>query len=612
MKYMSGRSIDYIKKVRRWIYIAVSVIVLIAASLSAYYYFSIYLLKPNFDDTQFSFVYSDKGGHLKPGEEITYIVNYGNTGNRDVKDLVIEAEVPEHTFFISSDRSDILISDENTLDFKVGDVRKNEKGSLYFVARIEKPLDNSTEIRLDQVKFKYKAGKDVFNDVINTSQVNIIDSNPDLNNFDLKAYDENGDILRLGEIIKYYITVENTGDMDASNVEIRSDLSEYVDLVGGSITGSGEYKDGYILWDQDKIEINKPETFSFKVRLKEDLDGEELITNKSTLKYGSNIIEKSAEKKLSLFSDFTTSEASMYDVNGRGLWPGETISVKIVVRNTGEKKEANYSVICPIPAEATYIKGTGNKDGIRWSDDIRGLIWDLKDIGIGEEKELTFKMRVNNDLANKGGVVTIHFKIKSSKDEVELPSKSLNVSGFANVTIVAIGDSLIEMSNWVQTFDYLLEANYPYADYNTIASGKGGEMARDGYARFDSSVSVHNPDIVIIAYGTNDAGTHFSSFSANLEGMVIKAKKLGARVFINLIGPIYKPEKADYVNKNETIKVIAARNGAVVIDVMTPLSQNPGAYLVDGMHYSGEGAVVVAHTVFSYVSNYLGTIGQRL
>jgi len=603
---------NHIKKVRMWIYIAVSVIVLIAASLYVYYYFWIYLLKPNFDDTQFSFVYSDKGGHLKPGEEITYIVNYGNTGNRDVEDLVIEAEVPEHTFFISSDRSDILISDEKTLDFTVGDVRKNDKGSLYFIVGIEKPLDNSTEIRLDQVKFKYKAGKDIFNDVINTSLVNIIDSSPDLNNFDLKASDENGDILRLGDIIKYYLTVENTGDMDASNVEIRSDLSEYVDLVGGSITRSGEYKDGYILWDLDKIEINKPETFSFKVRLKEDLGGEELVTNKSTLKYGSNIIERSVEEKLSLFSDFTTSEASIYDANGRGLWPGETISVKIVVRNTGEKKEENYSVICPIPAEATYISGTGSKNGIRWSDDIRGLIWDLKDIGIEEEKELTFNMRVNDDLVNKGGVVTIHFKIESSNGEVELPSKSLNVSGFANVTVVAIGDSLIEMSGWVQMFDHLLEANYPYADYNTIASGKGGEMARDGYARFDSTVSVHNPDIVIIAYGTNDAGSNFSGFAANLEGMVIKAKNLGARVFINLIGPIYKPEKADYVNKNEMIKEIAARNGAVVIDVMTPLSQNPGAYLVDGMHYSGEGAVVVAHTVFSYVSRYLGTIGQRL
>jgi lysophospholipase L1-like esterase len=161
-------------------------------------------------------------------------------------------------------------------------------------------------------------------------------------------------------------------------------------------------------------------------------------------------------------------------------------------------------------------------------------------------------------------------------------------------------------------FDELLEANYPYSDYNTIASGKGGEKASGGNARFDSTVAIYNPEIVIIAYGTNDAGPRISGFEANLESIVAKAKNLGARVFINLVGPIYKPEKEKYVEYNNTIRQIAAKYGAVVIDVLTPLSQNPGEYLADGMHYSSAGAVVVAHTVFSYVSQYLGDIGQRL
>jgi lysophospholipase L1-like esterase len=175
-----------------------------------------------------------------------------------------------------------------------------------------------------------------------------------------------------------------------------------------------------------------------------------------------------------------------------------------------------------------------------------------------------------------------------------------------------MGDSLINKSNWVQMFDDLLEANYPYADYNTIASAVNGEMARGGYARFDSTVAVYNPEIVIVAYGTNDVGPHVSGFAANMEGIVAKAKNLGARVFINLIGPIYWPGKEEYAEYNDTIRQIASKYGAVVIDVMTPLSQNPGEYLTDGMHYSQAGAVVVAHTVFSYVSQYLGDIGQRL
>jgi len=94
------------------------------------------------------------------------------------------------------------------------------------------------------------------------------------------------------------------------------------------------------------LEINKPENFSFKVKAKDDLTDEELITNDSALKYGSDvIIEKSVEEKLSLFTDLTTSEAFLYDVNGGHLWAGETISVRIVIRNTGEKAEESYRLI---------------------------------------------------------------------------------------------------------------------------------------------------------------------------------------------------------------------------------------------------------------------------
>jgi lysophospholipase L1-like esterase len=401
--------------------------------------------------------------------------------------------------------------------------------------------------------------------------------------------------------------------MDASGAQIRSDPSEYVNIIEDSITGPGKYMDNHVLWEIDKIEAGKSETFSFKVTVKEDLGGEELITNKSILEYRGSVIEKSVEEKLSLFSDLTASEAFIYDANGGELYPGETINARVIVRNTGEKKEENYRVICPIPPAATYISRTGTAEGITWSDEIRGLIWELRDLGAGEEKEITLSMKANENLAGSGGTVTINFKIESSNGTVEMPPKSLNVRGSAALNILVMGDSLIVKSNWVQAFDGLLEANYPHAEYNTVASAVSGEMARGGNARIDSNIAEHNPGIIIIAYGTNDVGPRASGFTGNMESMFIKAKNSGARVFVNLIGPIHGwPGKEGYARYNDAIRQIAARHGVVVIDVLTPLSQNPGGYLSDGMHYTSAGASVVAHTVFSYVSQYLGTIGQRL
>ena len=608
---MYGKFLDSVKHKKKWIYIVIISIAVIAVIFSTYYYFKVYLVKPNFNDERFSFISSDAGEYIKPGSRITYIINYKNTGNRDVEELVIELGVPEHTSFVSSDHSDILVNTGETLAFRIGNVKRNENGTLYLIVEVKKPLDDGTIIELDKVKFNYRAGKNVFSDDAGTGLVSKIESSPDFN-FKVEAIDDNEGIIRLGDVIQYKLIVKNTGNMDASNVEIQSSLSEFVDIIEDSITQQGEYKSNYVLWKIDNIEANKSKTLSFKVTVKDNLGGEELITSKSTLKYGSVIIEKSVEEKLSLFSDLTTSEAYIYDANGGELYPGETINVRIIIRNTGEKKEENYKIICPIPPEATYISKSGTAEGIMWSDDIRGLIWDLKDLDTEAEKEITFRMTVNGNLAGLGGSTTIHFKVESSNGTVELPSKSLSIKGNANLTIVAMGDSLIAKSNWVQIFDELLEANYPYAEYNTIPSAKSGEMARDGNARFDSTVAVHSPQIVIIAYGTNDAGPRSSGFSSNLESMVIKAKGLGARVFINLIGPLNWPDKENYGQYNDVIRQIAAKHGAVVIDVLTPLSQNPGGYLSDGMHYSSAGASVVAHTVFSYVSQYLGTIGQRL
>ncbi|MDD3818617.1 MAG: GDSL-type esterase/lipase family protein [Actinomycetota bacterium] len=605
---MSKKLLNFLKRNKKWIYISATIIVIVAA-LCVYYFF--YMSKPNFSDRRFNFVSSSAGEHLKPGDKITYIINYKNTGNRDVDELVIELEVPEHTVFISTDYNDVLKVDDKTLEYKIGKVKKNEQGMFTMVVEVCKPLDNGTLINLDKVKFKYRIGWDVLNENIDAGLVNRVESSPELS-FKAEAVDENGGVVRLGDILQYNLVVENIGDTNASDVEIKSNISEFVDIIENSITGNGEHRDSYILWKIDNIEADKSETLTFKVRVKDTLNGDELITCRNTLKYDSNIIEKTLEEKLSLYPDLTKSEIHIYDVNGGELYPGEIINVKIIIRNTGEKKEESYKLICPTPEGATYISRSGTPEGIRWSDEIRGLIWDLKDLDTGEGKEITYSMKVNDDLVNTGGVITTHFKIEYSNGTIELPSKSLNVRGNASVTIVVMGDSLIEKSNWVQIFDGLLETNYPYAEYNTIASGKSGEMASGGNTRFESTVAIHNPQIVIIAYGTNDTGVNLLSFTENLEALVVKSKNMGARVFINLIGPILQSGKESYPVYNDAIRTIAAKHGAVVIDVLTPLSQNPGEYLSDGVHYSPAGASVVAHTVYSYVSQYLGTIGQKL
>ncbi|MBC8390538.1 MAG: hypothetical protein H8E13_21130, partial [Actinobacteria bacterium] len=259
---MHKRFLKYIKDDRKWIYLTVIFILVVMASFFTYYYLKIY--PPNFSDEQFNFVSGNTNEYSKPGDQITYIINYKNTGKKAVEDFAIELKIPEHTVFISSNNNEILKNTNGTLAFEVGNVKGNETGAVNFIVEVEKPLDNGTLIKLDGTKFSYKIGKDTLNNNINADLISKVESSPDLSKFKLEAIDENGGVLRLGDIIKYKLVVENTGDMNAAGIEIKSNLSEYVDIIENSITDSGEYKDNYVLWKIDKIEINKPETFSFK------------------------------------------------------------------------------------------------------------------------------------------------------------------------------------------------------------------------------------------------------------------------------------------------------------------------------------------------------------
>ena len=197
-------------------------------------------------------------------------------------------------------------------------------------------------------------------------------------------------------------------------------------------------------------------------------------------------------------------------------------------------------------------------------------------------------------------------------DRYGIQAGTVNVSGSertvsrpAGNTIVIMGDSLINMSDWTQRFGGIINSALPASGYNVVGSAVNGEMSFQGLARFDTTVASQNPKIIILAYGTNDVGSSPSRFQSSMEQLVIKSKNTGATVFLNLVGPIYHSGKQDWPSFNQIIMEIASKYGILVIDVAGPLSQNPGAYLTEGMHYSSAGAAVVAQAAFNVVSQYL-------
>ena len=91
-------------------------------------------------------------------------------------------------------------------------------------------------------------------------------------------------------------------------------------------------------------------------------------------------------------------------------------------------------------------------------------------------------------------------------------------------TLCTFGDSLTAMSGWPQ--DVATQLNM-----HLVNSGVGGNTTADALKRFDSDVASKDPDIVLIAFGTNDfvresaKGSRLSTdqFRENLETIAEKA-----------------------------------------------------------------------------------------
>ncbi len=589
------------------------VVILIAAAAGYYYYFYIYTM-PNFEDELYNNVMAASMEKVDPGDSLTYKVNYKNSGYRSVDILQITIEIPENTSLKSSTGNGTYNEENRSLQYTIEDILRESSGSIEFEIEVAEPLDNGTEIIPEDVKFDYFIKEESFEKILDSGNGHIVESSPDFSSFSIYSADVNGGLLGLEDEIKYTIIIKNTGNMIARDVEMRSQLSPHMNPVGGYINQSGRYSDGNVVWNFEELAPGEQKTLIFRAKLEggEVKDMEEIINNAVLIYNGEIIDEKETSNIVRLFPDLSESTATIADANGGGyLWSGETVSVMVTIKNTGERRADDYRLFCPIPGPVTYISKSGTAEGISWSDDIRGLIWDLSGLEVGESKEITFKMAVNNDYYYKSGTITTDFYIISGDDDVIIEPVSIYIQGHPYLTVVAMGDSLIVKSDWVQRLDGKLEAAYPAADYNTLASAVSGEYSFQGVARFDSTVGPLGPHILIVAYGTNDTGVSYSYFKASIDSIVAKAKNIGATVFINLIGPITTPGKGVWPKYNEAIMQVAAKYGVPVINVTSPLSQSTGKYLSDGMHYTSAGSEIVAQTVFNSVSQYLNGLGGR-
>ncbi len=188
-------------------------------------------------------------------------------------------------------------------------------------------------------------------------------------------------------------------------------------------------------------------------------------------------------------------------------------------------------------------------------------------------------------------------------------------------TLVTFGDSLTALSTWPRSVAEGL-------NMHLVNSGIGGNTTAHAAARFDRDVAAHNPDFVIMCFGTNDFyradGTNprvdLTTYTQNLQHFIDRVKALGAEPilmtppFISPAasgGPSLYPEgSVNYALDKyvDAMRNVAAENGVGLID-MHSVCDNGGytveSFLIaDGVHLSAEGNRVYTDTITAFMKDH--------
>jgi lysophospholipase L1-like esterase len=185
-----------------------------------------------------------------------------------------------------------------------------------------------------------------------------------------------------------------------------------------------------------------------------------------------------------------------------------------------------------------------------------------------------------------------------------------------NLKVVCFGDSITKRG-----YNKILgEA----LNVDTVMSGVAGHSTSQAIRRIQKDVIDHNPDIVVIFFGTNDLRVDaprvhvtLKDYKKNLETMIQHCQKAGAKVVICTLPPIniekyftrHETKLYDEQgglqkminNYRDTATEVAKNHNAPLVDLNTELKKQPTWMSPDGVHPSEQGTRIIAELIIEKV-----------
>lgn len=138
-------------------------------------------------------------------------------------------------------------------------------------------------------------------------------------------------------------------------------------------------------------------------------------------------------------------------------------------------------------------------------------------------------------------------------------------------------------------------------DVEVYNSGISGDTTGGGYLRYESSVAVHRPHMLIIALATNDflSGVPVEKARENLAAIVTRARTDGVFVVLVGIDPDFAgvPDKVQRDYSTMLTELAREKNISFHPGFMKDVWDDPDMLLLDGLHPNADGVERMAENL---------------
>lgn len=173
-------------------------------------------------------------------------------------------------------------------------------------------------------------------------------------------------------------------------------------------------------------------------------------------------------------------------------------------------------------------------------------------------------------------------------------------------TLLVVGDSLSAEyglkrgSGWVDLLAKRLSEQYP--NFQVANASISGDTTSGGMARLPALLERHQPDIVVIELGSNDAlrGLSLQMTEQNMRGMTQRAQQAGAQVL--LVGMQIPPNYGrDYTQRFAAVfpTVAKSENAHLVPFFMDGIAVDRNQFQADGIHPNEQAQPALLNNVWA-------------